>query len=140
MMTHSRNSDQTDQSAAPRLRVRNLPVQAKVRILSQRVAKLEAQLSRLQGSSEVLTIEGLANFLCCSVASAREIPPEELPRRQGPGRALLFLKEDVIRYLKRGERPRRGSVSPEMVRDARAKVIDLKVDSGRRPTRKETDK
>jgi hypothetical protein len=51
--------------------------------------------------SEILTVTHVAAFLQCSVDAARRIPRTELPARQGPGKVLLYLREDVISYVKR---------------------------------------
>lgn len=87
--------------------------------------------------SEVLTVEGVAAYLHCSVAAARSIPENKLSRRSGPGRRVLYLKDDVIRYLRSTARTRPG-IDDDMVRDVEAKVLGSKSDSGRRRSRKET--
>ena len=105
-------------------------------------AKLVQEASKRQQAqklrridTEVFTVEGLAEFLHCSAAAVRGIPASELPRRRGPGRRVLYLREEVIRYLRRGERSPAG-ITPDMVRQAEAKVIGSESDSGRRPRRR----
>ena len=46
-----------------------------------------------------LTIDQLANLLCCSVDQARRIPRSELPAYRGPGKYLLYLRQDALRYI-----------------------------------------
>ena len=89
--------------------------------------------------TEVLTIEGVAEYLHCSVASVRALSATDLPPREGPGRRLLFLREDILRYLLRGERQRAG-ISADMVREAEALVLESPPDSERRPSRRRTGK
>lgn len=99
--------------------------------------KIEALRRLRRIDQEVLTIEGLAEYLHCAVPTARAIPPTELPRRSGPGRRVLFLKDDVHRYLRRSERQRSG-INPEMVRSAEAAVLGSKPDSEGRRSRRST--
>jgi hypothetical protein len=49
---------------------------------------------------EVLYVQNVAQMLGCSVDHARRIPRNELPAYRGPGRWLLYLRDDVIRYLR----------------------------------------
>ncbi len=49
---------------------------------------------------EVLTVEQVAGILRCSVDQARRIPRTELPGYDGPGRYVLYFREDVLRYLR----------------------------------------
>ena len=49
---------------------------------------------------DVLTIEDVALLFRCSVDTARRIPKDELPVYRGPGRSRLYLREDLITYLK----------------------------------------
>lgn len=62
--------------------------------------------ARFHGPSEdVLTVDEVAAILRCSVDQARRIPRTELPAYQGPGKYVLFFREDVLRYL-RGRQPK----------------------------------
>jgi len=95
-----------------------------------------AEQKRLRRISEVMTVEGVANFLHCSAQAVRGVPEADLPRRRGPGRRLLFLKEDVIAYLRRSQRPRANA--DELVRDIESEVLDSSPDSGRRRSPRRT--
>lgn len=57
-------------------------------------------------ADDVLTIEEVSQLLRCSVDTVRRIPLEELPVYR-VGRHNLYLKEEVIRFLRtrRVERP-----------------------------------
>lgn len=50
---------------------------------------------------DFLTVEGVARLMRCSVDSARRIPRDELPAYLGPGRHLLYLRADLVTYLRR---------------------------------------
>ena len=50
--------------------------------------------------AEILSIEEAAGILKCSVDRIRRIPRSELPARTGPGRGLLYLRADLIVYVK----------------------------------------
>lgn len=74
---------------------------------------------------DVLTVDKVAAMLRCSVDQARRIPRTELPAYQGPGKYLLYFRQDVMSYL-RG-RPRKNEsaafgaalrASPSRQRDA----------------------
>lgn len=54
---------------------------------------------------EILTVEEVAAILRCSVDQARRIPRTELPAYVGPGKFVLYFREDVLRYLR--NRPRK---------------------------------
>lgn len=102
--------------------------------------KLEAARKLRRIDTEVLTVEGVAEFLHCSVAAARSIPADQLPRHSGPGRRGLFLKEDVVRYVRGNSKVRSGVVDDDMVRRSKARALGSVSDSGRRRSRKkETD-
>lgn len=51
-------------------------------------------------SDDVLTVDQVAAILRCSVDQARRIPRTDLPAYQGPGKYVLFFREDVHRYLR----------------------------------------
>ena len=58
----------------------------------------------------ILTIQQTAALFSCSVDTLRRIPIEELPTYVGPGRGVIYLMDDIKRYLinrKRSEK--RGS-------------------------------
>lgn len=49
---------------------------------------------------EILGIENVAHILRCSVDKARRISRHELPARKGPGKALLYLRSDVLDFVR----------------------------------------
>jgi len=49
---------------------------------------------------EVFFVSNVAQMLGCSVDQARRIPRNELPAYRGPGKWLLYFREDVIRYVR----------------------------------------
>ena len=49
---------------------------------------------------DVLVIEDVARLLRCSVDTLRRVPKDELPVYRGPGRKHLYLREDVIRFVR----------------------------------------
>jgi hypothetical protein len=48
---------------------------------------------------ELLTVSEVAGMLRCSIDQARRIPRDQLPARKGPGKYLLYLKKDIMRYI-----------------------------------------
>lgn len=54
----------------------------------------------VDAGAEILFIQNVARMLGCTVDQTRRIPSELLPARQGPGKRRLYLKEDVIRYVR----------------------------------------
>lgn len=61
----------------------------------------------LVAAPDVLFVEDVAQMLRCSVDQVRRIPRSDLPAYEGPGKHLLYLREDVIRYVR--SRPRKGA-------------------------------
>lgn len=58
----------------------------------------------------ILTIQQTAALLSCSVDTLRRIPMEELPTYVGPGRGVIYLMDDIKRYLVSRKRyEKRGS-------------------------------
>ncbi len=49
---------------------------------------------------DILVIEDVARLLHCSVDTLRRVPKEELPVYRGPGRKHLYLREDIIRFVR----------------------------------------
>ena len=50
---------------------------------------------------DILDIEDVARLLRCAVDTVRRIPKSELPVCDGPGKRHLYLREDIILYLRR---------------------------------------
>lgn len=58
----------------------------------------------------ILTIHQTAVLLSCGVDSLRRIPMEDLPTYLGPGRSIMYLMDDIKRYLAgRKREEKRGS-------------------------------
>lgn len=77
---------------------------------------------------EILDIDQVAAWLRCSVDTVRRIPRTELMPRRGPGRAHLYLREDIIEYLR--HRPlsapkRRIPASAEPAKPQQSAAIDF---------------
>lgn len=49
---------------------------------------------------EIISLIEVSVLLRCSIGQARRISRTELPARKGPGRQLLYLKTEVIDYIK----------------------------------------
>lgn len=49
---------------------------------------------------DILTAEGVAKLLHCTIDAVRRIPDRDLPAHQAAGQYLLYLREDVIAYVK----------------------------------------
>lgn len=47
----------------------------------------------------ILTAEGVAKVLHCTIDAVRRIPNDQLPAHQGPGQHLLYLHDEVIAYV-----------------------------------------
>jgi len=62
-----------------------------------RVAFLRGQT---RGDEDILTVEGVAKLLQCTIDAVRRIPDSHLPAHQGPGKHLLYLRDDVITYVR----------------------------------------
>ena len=76
-------------------------IQKQLRRINKIRERNESELAVKRINADVLTIEGVANYLHCSVQTVRSISENELPRTLKPGRRLLFLKGDVVEYVRR---------------------------------------
>lgn len=61
-----------------------------------RAAFLRGQTS---GDEDILTIEGVAKLLHCTIDAVRRIPEAHLPAHKGPGKHHLYLRCEVISYV-----------------------------------------
>lgn len=50
---------------------------------------------------DILTVEGVAKMLHCTMDAVRRIPNDQLPAHKGPGQHLLYLHSEVIDYVER---------------------------------------
>lgn len=87
------------------------------------------QLQRAAIDRHILVVEDIARILRCTVDRARRIPRDELPNYVGPGRARLYIYDDVISYVRQQRRV--GLISDERINDVRSEVLDSAPDSGR---------
>ena len=78
---------------------------------------------------DILVIEEVARLLHCSVDTLRRVPKEELPAYRGPGRKHLYLREDIIRFV----RCRRitGPDIDNLLREIESAVVHSELDSVR---------
>ena len=78
---------------------------------------------------DILVIEDVARLLHCSVDTLRRVPKEELPAYRGPGRKHLYLREDIIRFV----RCRRitGPDIDNLLREVETAVVHSELDSVR---------
>lgn len=72
--------------------------------LSERLLDADVEFRRQHpyrfADKEILFVENVAGMLGCSVDHVRRISRSELPASRGVGRRLLYLREDVIRYVR----------------------------------------
>jgi hypothetical protein len=59
-----------------------------------------------EADADILSVDQVAATLRCSVDQARRIPRTELPAYQGPGKYVLYFRDDVLSYLR--SRPRKN--------------------------------
>ncbi len=93
---------------------------------------LRARYPQMYHDPNRLVIEQVAWLLCCSIDQARRIPRDELPAYRGPGKRLLYLREDVLRYMKKDPiQPQRVRLNSEVRRVGNKATIDeTKFDPG----------
>jgi hypothetical protein len=82
---------------------------------------------------DILTVEEVALILRCKVDTARRIPRDQLPAHPGPGRHRLYLREDVLAYVRRLGRPTPNA--GQLLTGAAAKVLGLPADRVKRERR-----
>lgn len=109
---------------SPKFRLRvSKPIRRKLYVL--RAPKTKKRFF----DNEILTVEGVAALLWCSKQAVRLIPETELPRYRSPGRYLLYLRGDVIAYL-RG-RKKQNPAADKLLREVEPGVLESASDSGR---------
>lgn len=85
----------------------------------------------------ILTVQGVANLLHCTEAAVRRIPETELNRYKAGGRRILYLPEDVLRYVR--DHTRNSPRADELMRDIENEQVESSLDSGRRRRRRNSD-
>jgi hypothetical protein len=123
-----RVSTPIEQNAAP---VRPKPPPAKnpfarLREISERWSRATAHVG---ADPDILVIDDVARILRCTVDTARRIPRDQLRSICGPGRRQLYLREDVIAYLR--SRARSSPNADLLLAQARATVLELPADRAR---------
>lgn len=98
----SQNGDRVKKESRSKSRTRN-GIRKALKRLDKIREKKEAKLALKRIDVEVLAIEGVANYLHCSVQTARNVPASELPRAQKPGRRNLYMREDIDEYVRRNK-------------------------------------
>lgn len=91
-----------------------------------RVAFLRGQTS---GHEDVLTVEGVAKLLQCTIDAVRRIPDSHLPAHQVAGKHLLYLRDEVIGYVRRSSRDGR-LLNPVEIADGVAPSVSSQVHAG----------
>lgn len=99
-----------------------------VRRFTEAVAADRRKRPYLHADPDVFFVENAAQMLGCSVDEARRIPRTELPAHRGPGKRLLYLRDDVMRYV-RSRRiadaaQDRSSTRPTRVASAKGVMFD----------------
>jgi hypothetical protein len=62
--------------------------------------RIAAPAGHIGADPDVLVVEDVARIVRCTVDSARRIPRDQLPAHPGPGRRQLYLREDVLAYVR----------------------------------------
>lgn len=80
--------------------------------LGRRTPEDRARFLRGQTSADadILTAEGVAKLLHCTVDAVMRIPDAALPAHRGPGKHLLYLRDEVIEYVRRRARSETNDV------------------------------
>lgn len=80
--------------------------------LGRRTPEDRARFFRGQTSADadVLTAEGVAKLLHCTIDAVMRIPDAALPAHRGPGKHLLYLRDEVIEYVRRRARSEASDV------------------------------
>jgi hypothetical protein len=120
-----RTSTPVEQNAAP---VRPKPAPAKnpfarLREISERWSRATAHVG---ADPDILVIDDVARILRCTVDTARRIPRDQLRSIAGPGRRHLYLREDVIGYVR--SRARQSPNAELLLAGAAAEVLGWPAD------------
>lgn len=101
----------------------------RVRVGRHNQSKRQQKSKELTRLDDVMTVEGVARFLHCSVQAVRNVSPTDLPKRWGPGRRILYLRDDVIAYLRRTQKPARDA--DKLLSEIESELLESPPDSGR---------
>jgi hypothetical protein len=105
-----------DSSAASR-------VLATIMEISERSARARVHIGT---DPDILVLEDVARILRCTADTARRIPRDQLRSISGPGRRQLYLREDVIAYVR--SRAQHLPNADLLLAQARATVLELPAD------------
>jgi hypothetical protein len=90
----------------------------------------------IQIDPDILVLEEAAAILRCTPDKLRRVPRDELPSYPGPGRRRLYLREDVLAYVRS-----LGRATPNaelLLNGAVAHVLGSRADRGRERQRRRT--
>lgn len=110
------------------------PIPTKPLPFSKRLLNAGARLNgkaraHIGGDPDILVVEDVARVLRCTVDTARRIPRDLLPAYPGPGRHRLYLREELVSYLRSSVRS-----SPKadlLVQRIRDEVVGSRLGNGR---------
>jgi Helix-turn-helix domain len=63
-------------------------------------ARIPVRAVHIGADPDILVVEDVADILRCTVDTARRIPRDHLPAYPGAGRHRLYLREDVLAYVR----------------------------------------
>jgi hypothetical protein len=93
-----------------------------------------AREARARVDVPVLTVEGVAKMLHCTVQAVRRIPDDVLPRHRLAGRRNQYLPDEVICAVRSNRIPRVNA--DELIQQIDSEEIESRSDSGRRRRRR----
>jgi hypothetical protein len=86
---------------------------------------------------DILVVEDVARILRCTVDTARRIPRDQLRSIPGPGRRQLYLRDDLLAYVR--SRARSSPDADILLQRIRGQVVGFSPGSGReRSTQRRT--
>lgn len=118
--------------ASERPRLVRLPVPGK-RLLKDRAGLEGKGRTYIGADPDVLVVEDVARVLRCTVDTARRIPRDQLPAYSGPGRHRLYLRDDLMTYVRALRQPTPNATL--ILAGAAAKVLGLPADRVKRERR-----
>jgi hypothetical protein len=97
------------------------------RVLAMEISERSARARvHIGADPDILVVEDVARILRCTADTARRIPRDQLRSISGPGRRQLYLREDVIAYVR--SRARHSPNAGLLLAQARATVLELPAD------------
>jgi hypothetical protein len=108
------------------------------RRLAMAIAERNRKIAHINADPEVLVIEDVARMLRCAIDTAKRIPRNELPSCRSPGRRVLYLRSDVLNYLRSRRASAIGANADLLMRDITAEALESRVDRVRERSRRRT--